>query len=446
MNAQRTIPNRPSRRRAARLLAACLLAAPLGLAAFAQAESLTDAWRMAFAGDASLAAAHSERIAAEADRSAATRQRWPALDIGGAYTQLKTAPAFDIATPNGQFQSPKIWQHDAYGTASADLSVPIWTSGRISGSIGAAAAGARGAAAVETISAADLKLAVAEAYVGVFRARSALRVAESSAASLQAHAEDVRLMYDKQAVTKADLLAAQVALANAEQQRLRAANALSIANATYNRWVGQPLDRTPELADPQPERAALDGAPLEQLIAYAALHRPELAALAAREDSLHQAARQERAQSLPQVALHAGYNHFDNQILDRENFASVGVTFQWRLFDSGQVHERTAALDNHARAAGQALADQRSVIALQVQTGVLNREDAAARVRAAAIAVEQAQENVRTAKELYDSGLATNTQVLEAEALRATALTDRDAAAYDLIVAGYRLSRAIGDL
>ena len=46
--------------------------------------------------------------------------------------------------PAGQLQAP-IWRHDGYAMAGADLSVPLWTSGKISGSIGAAAAGARGA-------------------------------------------------------------------------------------------------------------------------------------------------------------------------------------------------------------------------------------------------------------------------------------------------------------
>ena len=76
------------------------------------------------------------------------------------------------------------------------------------------------------------------------------KVAESNVASLKAHADDVQVMYDKQAVAQSDVLAAQVALANATQQRLRAANALRLATAAYNRWVGQPLDRTPDLDEP----------------------------------------------------------------------------------------------------------------------------------------------------------------------------------------------------
>ena len=422
------------------VLAATLLAARPS----AGAESLTDAWRMALQTNGTVAAARGARRAADADRSAARRQRWPTLDVGGGYTQLNQAPILDIATPTGQFQSPKIWKHDGYATAAADLAVPLWTSGRIKGAIDAATAGARGAAAEEAMTDADVKFAVTAAYVDVFRARRALIVADSTLASLTAHGRDVGIMYRKQSVAKSDLLAAQVALANATEERLRAANALAIADAAYDRWVGQPLDRVPDLAAPTPAAAA-DG-PVDELVARAIANRPELKALDAERSAFVAQAHAERAQALPQIALHAGYNHFDNQILDRQNFASVGVTFQWRLFDSGQIRERTSALESRAGAARRQGEDLRSKIALDVRVSIMNRDEAAARLRAAGVAVAEAEENVRVADELYRSGLGTNTQVLEAETLRATALTNRDTAKYDLLIAGYRIEKAVGDL
>lgn len=425
-------------------LLAAALAGALAARGAAAADTLADAWRMALGHDGEVAASRSDREAAQAERTAAERSRWPALDLSGGYTKLDRSPILSIDTPSGPFKSPKIWNHDGYASAAADVSVPLWTSGRIRGSIEAARAGARGALAREAMTTADVKLAVAESFVDVLRARQALVEAESTLASLRAHASDVQAMYDRQAVPRSDQLAAQVALANAEQTRLRARNALQDATAAYDRWIGAPLDRPADLEPP----AALpaDARPISQLVAQALANRPELAALAAQRSALQDQAHAERAQGLPQVALHAGYDHFDNQILDRQNFAMVGVTFQWKLFDAGSVRNRAAALDSRARAADRRLRDLRSRITLEVRTAVLNRDDAAARLRAAGLAVEQAEENVRDADELYRSGLGTNTEVLQAEALRATALTNRDAARYDLVIAGYRIERALGVL
>jgi outer membrane protein TolC len=124
----------------------------------------------------------------------------------------------------------------------------------------------------------------------------------------------------------------------------------------------------------------------------------------------------------------------------------VGIGFKWRLFDSGQLQARTSALRSRARAAQQRLADLRSSVTLEVETAFYNRDEAAARIHAAAAAVVQAEENVRIARELYSSGLGTNNQVLDAETLRVISLTNRDDAGFDLLVAQYRLQRAIGEL
>jgi outer membrane protein len=407
------------------------------------AESLADAWRMALDRDAAVAAARSERAAADADRTAASRARFPVVDLSGAYSRVNAVPSLDVGTPLGRLTAPLLGD-DTFAMGSADVAVPVFTSGRIGGAIGAARAAAAGAAAVETRTVADTKLAVAEAFVAVLRARHALEAATSSVDSLEAHVRDVQVMYDREAVAQTDLLAVQVALANARQQRLRAENGLRLASASYNRCVGRPLDRPLDLEEPTPPAPVSE--PLDRLVAAALDGRPELAALAARRDQLEQSSKVERATMLPQFVLRAGYTHLDNAILDRQDFSTVGIAFQWRLFDSGQAHARVVALRMRARAVDQSLADLRSLVALDVESEYLNQSDALARAAVGRSAVTQAEENLRIAKELYGSGLGTNTQVLDAEALRATALRNRDDALLDQIVAAYRLQRATGRL
>lgn len=427
------------------LFVAFATVAPTG----AMAETIADAWRMAREADGSFAAAQSDAAAADSAQVAAERQRWPVLRVTGSYSQLNESPALDISTPTGEFRSPKIWKNDVVGLASAEVSIPLWTAGRLSGAIGSATDEARAAAAQMKGAGANLELAVVEAYLGVLRARSALAVAESNAKSLEAHASAVRVMYEKESVPHSDLLAAQVALANARQQRLRAANAVRLASAAYNRRVGQPLDRVPELEDPS-DAGPADTAPANRepaaLTAMALERRPELEAIAARSASLEQAAGAVRAERWPQLQLRAGYDYFQNQILDRQNAAMVGIGFEWRLFDSGQTDARAGALKHRARAAARQLEDAKSLIALEVESAALNLDEAKARIAVTAEAVTEAEENLRMARELYGSGLATNTQVLDAESLRIGAMTNRDNARYDLQLARYQLRHATGAL
>jgi outer membrane protein TolC len=323
--------------------------------------------------------------------------------------------------------------------------VPLFTGGRISSSIAAAEARGRGAGAQLQGAQQDLKLAVAEAYVDVLRARKALAVADSNVRTLEALAGDIGAMYERELVPKNELLAVQVALADARQNRLRTANGAEIAQAAYNRRLGEPLDRVAELEEQVPEPDSLPP-DLGSLVQLAAGRRTELAALGEQARAYAQLAKMERSRVLPQVSVSGGYNYLENQFLDDEEFAMAGVGVQWALFDGGQSRKRAAAMERNRRAAEDQRADAESLIALQVRQAWLGVEETRKRVQVTADAVEQAEENLRIARERYGAGLGTQTQLLEAETLRVRALTNRDNAVLDASLARLRLARAVGSL
>jgi outer membrane protein len=237
----------------------------------------------------------------------------------------------------------------------------------------------------------------------------------------------------------------QVALADARQGRLRAANAAEIALAAYNRRVGEPLTRPAELDEVLPVPAGLPADP-DQLVQAAVEKRSELKALDEQATAYGQLAKTERARVLPQLSLTGAYNYLENTFLDDEDFASVGVGVQWAVFDGGQARKRAAALDRSRRATEQQRADVESLIALQVRQSWLDVEETRQRIQVTADAVDQAEENLRIARERYGAGLGTQTQLLEAESLRVQALTNRDNAVLDAGLAKLKLARAVGSL
>ena len=83
---------------------------------------------------------------------------------------------------------------------------------------------------------------------------------------------------------------------------------------------------------------------------------------------------------------------------------------------------------------------------MQVRQAWIGLREARLRVEVTAGAVEQAEESLRIAQERYTSGLGTQTQLLEAETLRARAHENRDAAGLDSQLAELRLARATGAL
>jgi len=411
----------------------------------AWSETLHDAWALALANDRGLASVRSHAEASQLDAAAARAQRWPTLAVGGSYTWLDEAPAFDFAFTGLPLAPPPLVDGDDFAMGAATLSVPLFTGGRISSGIAAAEARGRGAGAQALGAEQDLRLAVAEAYVGVLGARKALAVADSNVRTLESLAGDVGAMYERELVPKNELLAVQVALADARQNRLRAANAAEIAQASYNRRLGQPLDRPAVIEEVIPAPEALPDE-LATLIALALERRTELDALGEQARAYGQLAKVERSRVLPQVSVSGGYNYLENQFLDDDAFLMAGVGVQWALFDGGVSRKRAAALERSRRATEEQRADVESLVALQVRQAWLDLDETQRRVSVTGDAVDQAEENLRIARERYGAGLGTQTQLLEAETLRVRALTNRDNAALDAGLAGLRLARAVGSL
>lgn len=426
-------------------LVAAITAAGLLAPGPAAAETLADAWRLALEHDDGLAAATADLEGARSSERAARASRWPSLAANAGYTRFNSAPQLELAAPGFALQAP-IFSADDYVSGGVQVKLPLYTGGRISSSIDAAHQTSTAASDAERVARAALRLGVAQSYIDVLRAKRMLQTAESRVASLTAHVGDVERMVNRELVARSDLLAGRVALANAEQQRVRADNNLSLAYAAYNRRLGQPLDRTPQLDGAVPLDAALAEQPLDALIKRAVAGRGELGALSARADALALQAKAEKADMLPQLALTGSYTYLETRILDRKDFASVGIGFTWSLFDGGQARNRSASLRNASAAARHRADELRTQIELEVRQAWLGVREARGRVSASREAVAQADENMRISRELYGTGLATNTQVLDAVTLLVEATNNRDNAALDESLAVLRLARAVEEL
>lgn len=417
----------------------------LPVCASSSAESLLEAWQLGMSQNMEFAAVSAETQSARASERAARAERWPSLTAAAGYTQFDTAPQLDISAGGFALQAP-IFSDQAYASGSVQLKVPLYTGGRISAQIDAARQAALGATDSEAAARSTLRLAIAKAYVDVLRSQRLLQTAESSVVSLTAHGSDVKHMVERELVARSDLLAAQVAMSNAEQLRVQADNNVALAYAAYNRRLGEPIERTPDLDPALPVERGLSEQPLNQLIEGALQSRTEIAALAEHAEALSLQSDAQRAMLLPQLALSGGFNYFENEILDRQSFSSVGIGVTWSVFDGGIVRNRSEALRRASEAARHRVDDLRAQVQLEVRQAWLDVRAAQARIAASRDAKSQAEENLRMSRELYGGGLGTNTQVLDAVALQIAAANNHDNAVLDEAFALLALERAVGKL
>ncbi len=418
----------------------------VALASQASGETLDDAWRLALESDSKVAAAVAQSDAAAAELAVARAARRPNLTASSSTSRFRDAPAFDFSGAGLPIVLP-LFGGNTFTTAEARVSVPVYSGGAVAATIASAGAAhdSRERAVAAVIAA--VKLGVAQAYLGVLRAQSALDVARSATASLRAHAKDVEDMRRSGAVPTNDYLAATVSLADAEQRELQADRGLAIARAAYNRATGRPLDASVAV-EALPESFSVVPAPatLTELVANARTSRAELASLDAAASAWTARAEAAQAGRRPQLVVSGGYTYLENDVLNRRDYWSVALGVRWSPFDGGRTRETAAALHRQSDAAAAQRRDETLAVELEVTTAWHLRDAARARLAVAASAVQQADENLRVVRDRYRNGEGTNTEVLDAEALRTLTLGNRDSARYDAILSDLELAHAAARL
>lgn len=405
-------------------------------------ETLEDAWRIALSVDRGLEASQWNLSAASRSLAAARAERFPSLNLGANYLVLSEEPGFALPSLPPLPSRLPFFEQDSLG-AHAVVTQPLYTFGRISSGIRAAEAGVAANQADVSRNAMDVKMSVAEAYVGVLRVRRLVEVVDNKVASLASHTRDVQAMFDKGVVAKTDLLAAQVALADARQQALQVRNGLEVARAAYNRGLGRPLTDPVRLAELRESNELPD---VDYLTQEAVRGRPEIAALSAQAVALREQAASLQAKKAPQVALAGGYLYQQDKYIEPNGIAGIGLGIEWNVFDSGRVSNQGAALCERAEALIRTRMNLESLIALEVRQKWLDLQTALQRIDVARQATAQADENLRVVRDRYQQQTGTNTEVLDAETLFVQAHSNFYNSTYEAALARLRLSRAVGDL
>lgn len=412
----------------------------------ALAENLDVAWQEALNNDPLIKASQSQVSAAEADLAAAKTGRLPMLSASAGITRFDEAPAFDFSGAGVPAILP-LFGGASMNMADARITLPVFTSGQVSRRIEATAAALSASRFQLSARKQQIKLAVAEHFIDVLRAKRELAVADNSVHSLAAHVRDVDDMYRVGSVARNEYLAAAVSLADAEQRQLRARNRLDLAHAAYNRALGRPLGTPANLDENLPGiDPTIDVDSLETLTAIALDTRAELLGLDASADAYRNQAASARASARPQLAVTGGYMALRNDFLNREEFWMVGLGLRWHLFDAGRARKEASALAHRSTAIVQERSNLRSLIELEIREAWLRLNETNERKQVTERAVGQAEENLRVVRDRYRAGEGTQSDVLDAETLRSLSHRNFDNAEFDARLALYELARGIGRL
>jgi outer membrane protein len=371
----------------------------------------------------------------------------PLVAVQGGYVRTNHVDEFAIALPG---RAPQIVYPDIPDNyrARLDLQWPIYTGGRTD-ALERAARAERGAIAKDLDAArADLRLEITRAYYAVVTARESERVLARSLEAIDAHLKDVRARLASGLIPPNDVSSAEAQSSRQRLLSIEAATQRAIAEADLRRLTGNP--GATSKGDEGIFSQAGGTASVDALIADAIKARPERQALEQRAASADLRAAAVDAAKRPQVAVGGGYDYArpNPRIFPRradwQTSWDASISLTWSLWDGG----RRAAEYGEARANAAALKtrvdDFDRQVTFEVRARALELASSQAAIAVADEEIRAAVEAERAIGERYTAGVATSTDVLDAQVARLQAELDRTRAIATARLAEARLERALG--
>jgi outer membrane protein TolC len=444
-----------------RWIAATLLVVALAQPARAQSTlaplslTLEDAIRRGVAEAPKLAEARARVNAAEATIDARAADGKPSVTERVGYLRTNHVPPFGIHQPDGSFFAifPDVPSNYDF---RSEMTVPILTSGRTTSAVDGARDDARAAGADAIVAEQDVRLDVTRAYWALVTARANVTVLDETLQRMDSWVGDVRARVDTGILPPSDLLSAQSQRARQNVLLIQARTAASVAEIDLNRLIGEPLDRAIQTATPvdQPLPAADQAVQqsLDALVGRARDSRAERAGLLDRQASWQASADVAQASTRPLVSGVAAVepsrpnSRFVPRVDEWNTSWDLGVNFIWPLWDGGRARGTRASALAQADAVGHRLEDFDAQVAVEVRQRVLDLQANRAALAASDEAVAAATEARRVLGERFNAGVATATDVLDAQIALLVAELERTQTAANLRLSEARLLRAMGAL
>lgn len=429
------------------LLLSAALTMALGQSAFAGetvALNLDDAMLRAFRTNPTVSIAQYELDSARASYNAARQSR--GISITASHT-----------TQRGGYDDNIVKKTDATGAWTGEYwkgignshsngltaSLPIFTGGKLKGTIKQAKANYQYNQVGVQRTYNEMRSTVTDGYFTMLQADNMQKLSAESVARLEDHLKNVQAQYDVGVVAKVDVLRSQVELANAKQTLIQAENSYQVAEANMNKIVGLPMDTNLKLDNLLVYNAYDKN--MDDCLAYAAEHRPELMQAQYNVDAAKGALMVARSGHMPQVAASASQSWSDtNWPGDEKGNWGVGVNVSMNVFDTGVTLSKIHGAEADLKKAEETYRNTVDSVNLDVRSNYLGLREAEKRISTTKLAVEQADEDYRIAQLRYMSGVGTNTDVLDAQVALTQAKTNYTKALYDYNTSKTALETSIG--
>jgi len=353
--------------------------------------------------------------------------------VYGSLTAVEPNPGSRISA--GALNNPIIYERFAGGVTLAQL---ITDFGRTSNLVATAALRAKAADMNAVATAAQIRLAVDQAFYNALQSHAELRVAEETVNARQLVSDQITTLYTNKLKSQLDVSFADANLAQSKLLLLDAQNNYQAALSTLSSVLGYPAQQQFELVDSElPLTPPTDA--VSQLVEQAFSNRPEIAS----QDYEVQAARRyqkaERDLLLPDIralgtvgGVPTGAPQLDTW------YGAIGVNVNIPIFNGFLYPARSREAALRAQANEEQLRDLKDRIANDVRTSWLSANAAYSRIAVTRQFVDQTNLAADLSQTRYNLGLSSIVELNQAQLQQTEAQIEFAAAKYQ-----YRIAQAV---
>lgn len=282
----------------------------------------------------------------------------------------------------------------------------------------------------------------ADAFVTTLSFEAVARAAERRRDFARAAVEDSRARFEAGLVSSNDVTRAELELATAERELLRANSTTASALLQLENLLATEIEGPLQITNlSAPASGTFD---VQRLVAAAIANRRDLQARERQARALEEFASEPSRRFIPALGLLGQYRQVEEEGADSAGDGVLSLNMNWSVFDGGERLAERAERLAILREAELIVSQTRRRIELDVNDAVVSIRREIDTLQQAERAAEIARRNAQETQELYRQGLASALAVADANLRLFEAEVAEARARYDVSIAQLDLRAAVG--
>jgi len=274
---------------------------------------------------------------------------------------------------------------------------------------------------------------VTEAYSQVLQTEGMKRVSTQAVKQMQAHLESSEALLKEGMIAPIDLNRIKSQLSNLEHNLIKAENGYKLTMYNLNSIMG--IDLNTELVLENNLSYEPCEINLEDALVQARENRMEMMNIAQQRRIMEEMVDVAKSNKKPQVIFSA-----ESGITGWQ----AAIVAEYYLFDGGVNKAKIEQAEIKLAQVDQSEKQVQQLIEFEVRSAYLNMKEAEKLIKVAEEGIKNSQESFRIAQVKYNEGIATNTEVIDAQSTLIEAETNHLNALYDYNINRAALVKAIG--